>query len=200
MVAMRYLSKRDGIMSKAIKWKGYIKISLHRNHFEALVRSIIAQQISGFAAASITRKLHGLYGGRCPTPEEFLGTNVQKISSAGISPQKLSYIKDLSERIVDGRVELRKFGRLSNEAVITELDGVKGIGRWTAEMFLMFSLGRIDILPKDDYGIRKSIKRLYHLDGLPDRDKLAVFERKWSPYNSVASIYLWEDEGIKEPA
>ena len=116
-----------------------------------------------------------------------------------MSPQKFSYIKDLSERIVDGWVELRKFNKLPNDRIIEELDEVRGIGRWTAEMFMMFSLGRTDILPMDDYGIRKAIKRKYRLRELPDKKKLAIFERRWSPYNSIASIYLWEDEGIKEP-
>ena len=197
--AMRYLTKRDPIMRDIINVQGYIKIPIHDNHYGALIRSIIAQQISGSAAISITTRLRAVFGGRFPAPDEFLATDKRKIFRAGVSPQKFSYIKDLSERIVDGRVELRKFNKLPNDRIIEELDEVRGIGRWTAEMFMMFSLGRTDILPMDDYGIRKAIKRKYRLRELPDKKKLAIFERRWSPYNSIASIYLWEDEGIKEP-
>ena len=197
--AMRHLKRCDNVMDGIIDGRGYIKIQIHDNYYGALIRSIIAQQISGSAAVSITNRLRAVFGGGFPTPEEFLSTNKRKISAAGVSPQKFSYIKDLSRRIVDGKVELRKFNSLPNERIIDELDKVKGIGRWTAEMFMMFSLGRTDILPMDDYGIRKAIKRKYGLKELPDKKKLALFEKRWRPYNSIASIYLWEDEGVKEP-
>ncbi len=197
--AMRYLSTKDRTMSKLVKKKGYVKISLHKNYYEALLRSIIYQQISGAAAASIVKRLHGVYGGNPPTPEEFLATRKSVIRAAGISPQKFSYIYDLSKKIVNGEVELKKFYKLPNETIINELDSIRGIGRWTAEMFLMFSLGRVDVLPFDDYGIRKSIKRVYHLRELPDKARMKTFAARWAPYNSIASIYLWEDEGVKEP-
>ncbi|MCL5009832.1 MAG: DNA-3-methyladenine glycosylase 2 family protein [Candidatus Parvarchaeota archaeon] len=190
--AMRSLKKRDKTIGRVIDRIGYIRINRHSDYFGTLVRSIISQQISGAAAESIRKRLEEICGGRMPTPREYLHTSNKQLSSAGLSPQKISYIKDLSERILDGRVELKKFNRLPNETVINELDGVKGIGRWTAEMFLIFSLGRTDVLARDDLGIRNGIKRLYKLKKYPTKERFDKLERLWHPYSTVACIYLWE--------
>ncbi len=192
---IEHVKKRDGKISELINEIGSIKITKHTNYFGTLVASIISQQISWAAAISITKRLKSLYGRRMPLPEEFLLTSRRKLSSLGLSPQKISYIKDLSHKVKDGRVELKKFYKLPNETVIKELDGVKGIGRWTAEMFLIFSLGRTDVLPRDDLGIKNGIHKLYGLRKEPDKKKFDELEGLWHPFSSVASIYIWEYSG-----
>lgn len=191
MRGMRYLSRRDKRLGKVIEKIGYIKIQKHRDYFGTLIHSIISQQISGAAADSILKRFEGLYGGRIPTPEEYLSTPKRKLSSSGLSPQKISYITDLSRKVRNGDVELKKFHRLPNEKIVEELVGVRGIGRWTVEMFLMFSLGRTDVLPRDDLGLKKGVKRIYRLRSLPDAKKLDKFEKLWRPYSSIATIYIW---------
>lgn len=188
---MCLLKKNDRVLRRLIEKTGPIKQSLHKNYFGTLVRSIISQQISGAAANSILRRLKHVYGGKMPTPGEYLKTNRRKLRAAGLSPQKMAYIRDLSERVENGTVELRKFYELADEDVIRELDEVKGIGRWTAEMFLMFSLGRTDVLPVDDLGFRKAVKRIYRLRELPGKDKIYSLAEGWTPYRSIATIYLW---------
>ncbi len=195
---VRYLSKKDRTMARLLKKKIFEKIELHTHHYDAIVHSIIYQQISGAAGNSILRKFKGLYGGKLPKPSQFLATKEAKVRAAGISPQKYSYIKDLCEKIESGQLELKKFSRMPNDQIILELDDVRGIGRWTAEMFLMFSLGRTDVLPMDDLGIRNSIKRVYKLKALPEREFMSKLEEKWRPYNSIASLGLWFSHDNKE--
>ncbi len=189
--SMKHLRRRDKRLGRIIDRIGYIKITRHKDYFGTLVESIISQQISGAAADSITKRFKTLYNGKMPTPDDYIETSRRKLSGSGLSPQKISYIKDLSQRINDGRVELKKFYRLPNETVIKELDEVRGIGRWTAEMFLMFSLGRTNVLPRDDLGIRKGIQRIYRLRNAPDKKKFDELEALWHPFSTIASIYIW---------
>ena len=195
---MRLLKKNDRVLRRLIEKTGPIKQDLHKNYFGTLTRSIISQQISDAAANSILRRLKHIYGGKMPTPTEYLRTDKRRLRAAGLSPQKTAYIKDLSEKIESGAVELRRFYELPDEDVIRELDKVKGIGRWTAEMFLMFSLGRTDVLPVDDLGFRKAVQRVYHLKELPGKEKIEALADKWRPYRSIATIYLWNSSG-EEP-
>jgi DNA-3-methyladenine glycosylase II len=194
---IKHLSKNDKILKKIIKKSGGLEIWREAkkwwepDHYGSIVRSIIFQQISGSAGNSILKRFKSLYGGKFPSPKQFLKTEGKKVRDAGISPQKYSYLKDLCERIEDGRLEMNKFQKMDDEDIIKELDEVKGIGRWTAEMYLIGTLRRIDVLPVDDLGIRKAVQKAYKLKRLPDREKLIWIARKWSPYKTVASIYLW---------
>jgi DNA-3-methyladenine glycosylase II len=115
----------------------------------------------------------------------------EELRQAGVSPQKLSYLLDLATKVADGTIRLDRMGRLSDERVIEELTQVKGIGRWTAQMFLIFSLGRPDVFPHDDLGVRSGIRRLYSLDELPDKQTSLAIGSRWSPFSSVASWYCW---------
>lgn len=153
--------------------------------------SIIFQQLAGSAAGAILSRFKQLYGGRLPSPKEYLATEPDKLRGAGLSPQKISYLKDLSEKLDNGVLDLRKFSQTPDEEVVRELDDVRGIGRWTAEMFLLFALGRTDVLPIDDLGLQKAAKRAYRLRSLPGREKFGKLAEKWHPYSSVATLYLW---------
>ena len=198
--AKAHLKKSDGTMAKLVSRLPKEGRTLSKNHFESLVTAIIYQQISGSAGDSIFRKFKGLYGGKTPTPKVFLSTKEAVVRKAGISPQKYSYLKDLSERIEDGRLELKKFHDMDDAAVVEELDEVRGIGRWTAEMFLMFTLGRSDVLPVDDLGLKKGLMKAYSLKKMPDEAKFRKMAEKWHPYCTIASLCLWrslDNEGAE---
>ena len=190
---MGHLSRSDKTLAKIIKKIGPINIDPPDDYFEHIVSSIIYQQISGAAGASITKRFRALYNGRMPSPKKFLSTPEKKVRGAGISPQKYSYLVDLCTRIRDGRLELSKFEKMEDEDIIEELDEVRGIGRWTAEMFLMFSLGRTDIVPRDDLGVKRAIKIAYRLRDYPSGSKFSELSEKWKPYGTIASLYLWKN-------
>ncbi len=188
---MRHLSKSDKVLKKIIKRLKVIKVDPPDDYYEHIVGSIIYQQISGAAGDSILRKFRALYNNRLPSPKRFLATPEKKVRAAGVSPQKYSYLVDLCTRIKDGRLELSKFEKMDDEDIIEELDEVRGIGRWTAEMFLMFSLGRIDIVPRDDLGIKRAIKIAYKLKDYPSGSEFSELAERWKPYGTIASLYLW---------
>ncbi len=185
------MKRNDPVLARIIERVGPIKFQLDDDHYEALVGSIIFQQLAGSAARAILNRFKQLYGGRLPTPKEYLATELEKLRGSGLSPQKISYLKDLSEKLDRGLLDLRKFSRTSDEEVVRELDDVRGIGRWTAEMFLLFMLGRTDVLPVDDLGLQKAAKRIYRLRSLPGKEKFQKLAEKWHPYSSVATLYLW---------
>jgi DNA-3-methyladenine glycosylase II len=160
-------------------------------HYQAVFRSILYQQLAGAAALAIHKRVQALYGGRDPAPEELLGTPDEMLRGAGLSRQKLSYLRDLSARIASGEVGMNAIEVLSDSEIVSSLTRVKGVGRWTAEMFLIFRLGRPDVLPDLDLGIRNAIKRAYRLRKLPDSKRVHAIGSKWSPYRSVATWYLW---------
>lgn len=164
---------------------------MDNDHYEALVGSIIFQQLAGSAAQAILNRFKQLYGGRLPSPREYLSTEERKLRGAGLSPQKISYIKDLAERLENGSLDLKKLEGLSDDDAIRELDEVKGVGRWTAEMFLIFMLGRTDVLPVDDLGLQKAAKRIYKLRKLPTRERFERLAEKWHPFSSISTLYLW---------
>ncbi len=189
---VRTLSRRDPLIRPLIKAHGAPTIAPRSDYFRTLVRSIIFQQITGTAGESIYRKLTALLGGD-PTPELLRARPDEQIRSAGISPQKLGYIRSLIEHVDDGRLELDRIARLPDEEVIRELTEVKGIGVWTAHMFLMFTLGRLDVLPTGDLGVKKGMQLLYGLPEMPTPRQVEEIaeERKWAPYRSIASWYMW---------
>ena len=160
-------------------------------HFDALVRAIVYQQLSGKAAATIHGRLLGLFGGRAPSPAELVATPDERLRSVGLSRQKLTYIKDLAARVESGEVPLADLDALPDDEIIVALVKVKGIGRWTAQMFLMFRLGRPDVLPELDLGVQKAIQRAYRLRSLPKPDRVRKIGAKWAPYSTVACWYLW---------
>ena len=174
-----------------------------RNHyFRSLVEAIIFQQLAGKAATAILMRFRSLYSTRrFPSAEEIARTPESQLRQAGVSPQKISYLKDLSSRVMDGSLRLRSLSALPDEEIIEHLTQVKGVGRWTAEMFLIFSLGRPDVLPLNDLGILKAVQKAYGLRGLPTPRRLAKMGRNWQPYRSTASWYLWAslDQNYAEP-
>lgn len=171
---------------------GPVKFELDDDHYEAVVGSIIFQQLAGPAARAILNRFKQLYGGRLPSPKEYLKTDVEKLRRSGLSPQKISYIKDLAERLENRTLDLKRLENLPDEEALSELDSVRGIGRWTAEMFLMFKLGRTDVLPVDDLGLRKAAQKAYRLRKLPNRERFERLAEKWHPYSSISSFYLWK--------
>jgi len=189
--ARRHLRAADPVMRAVIDTVGPFTLRLERDRFNMLVRSIISQQISTSAARSIRGRLQELAG-----PDGIKAANIARFSmeqlrSVGLSPQKASYVADLARKVNEGEVELRQIGRLSDERVVEQLTQVRGIGRWTAQMFLIFALGRLDVFPHDDLGVRTAIRECYGLPELPDKGTAIAIAAPWRPYASVASWYCW---------
>jgi DNA-3-methyladenine glycosylase II len=189
--AMQHLSANDRVLRDVIDSVGPFTLRVERKRFAMLVRSIISQQISAGAARSIRRRLEELVAPDHLTEASIGHLSADELRAAGVSPQKAGYLIDLAHKVSSGDVKLGRIGRLSNESVIQELTKVKGIGRWTAQMFLIFSLGRLDVFPHDDLGVRTAIRELYGFDELPDKGQCLAIARPWSPYESVASWYCW---------
>ena len=188
---VRHLRKADPVLGEVIRKSAPFQLRLHHDRFQALVFSILAQQISGSAARSIRKKLELFLQPEGVSPERICGLHVEDLRKVGLSKQKASYILDLAQRVHRGELELRRMGRLSDESVIEALVQVKGIGVWTAQMFLIFSLGRLDVFPHTDLGVRTAIQRLYGLEELPDREVSHRIAAPWRPYASIASWYCW---------
>ncbi len=162
------------------------------DHYGALVRSITGQQLSVKAAASIYARLLTRFEGRPPTPQEILLDDPQELrAAAGLSNAKVSYLRSLAEHVISGELELARMNELSDERVMEELVAVKGIGAWTAQMFLMFHLGRPDILPVGDLGIRRAIERAYGLEAMPPEEQMEQIAAPWRPHRTLACRYLW---------
>jgi 3-methyladenine DNA glycosylase/8-oxoguanine DNA glycosylase len=162
-----------------------------REHFAELARMIVYQQLAGKAAAAIHGRFAALFEDEEPTPEAVLATPMAKLRGAGLSTAKATSIRDLADKVLDGSVKLARIGRLSDEEIVRELTLVRGIGRWTAEMFLMFQLGRLDVWPVDDYGVRKGYALLFGHDELPTAKALVELGEPFRPYRSVAAWYCW---------
>ncbi len=162
------------------------------DHYGALVRSITGQQLSVLAARSIYNRLTARFGDRPPTPQEILADDpVELRAAAGLSRAKVGYLRSLAEHAISGELELGRLGELSDEEVIAELVAVKGLGVWTAQMFLMFHLERPDVLPVGDLGIRRAIERAYGLDALPQPAQMEAIAEPWRPHRTLACRYLW---------
>ncbi len=159
--------------------------------YGALVRSIVGQQLSTKAARTIYERLLALFDGRTPTPAELLAADPEKVRAAGLSRPKVSYLRSLAEHVEAGELELDRLSELSDDEVSAQLTAVKGLGQWTADMFLIFHLGRPDILPVGDLGVRRAVERAYELPEIPDAAKLTEIAEPWRPHRSLASLYLW---------
>ncbi len=200
--AHRLLARRDPVLRDLMRRYGPCGLadSQHTDPFRALVRAIISQQLSTQAAATIARRFDALFDGK-PTPARVNAALDDQLRGVGLSGQKLRYIRDLCARIEGGLLPLTTLGQMDDEGVITVLTEVKGIGRWTAEMFLMFRLHRPDVLPVDDLGIVKAVQRAYRMRTLPTPKRLTRLGEDWRPYRSVACWYLWrslENTPVKE--
>jgi DNA-3-methyladenine glycosylase II len=160
-------------------------------HFEAVARAIVYQQLSGKAAGTIHGRFHALYGDRAPEPAELLATPDAALRGAGLSRQKVGYLRDLAARVDAGDVPLADIDALGDQQVVDALTRVKGVGRWTAQMFLMFRLGRPDVLPDLDLGVQKAIQLAYGLDAMPKPADVLRIGAPWAPHRTVAAWYLW---------
>jgi DNA-3-methyladenine glycosylase II len=192
--AEEHLAKVDPKLKILIKKHRPCKLLPHTDYYGELVGAIIGQQLSEKAGATIYKRFLELFGGKLPTPEQIIAVDKEKIRAIGCSYGKIGYMKDLAQHIVDERLDLSHIATLPNDTVIEQLVAVKGIGEWSAHMFMIFSLGRLDILPTGDLGIRKAMMRVYNLPELPSpaQMKAIALHNKWNPYESVASWYLWK--------
>lgn len=191
--AADHLLANDSVLSPIIERVGLATFEPHTDYYSALVNSIIGQQVSVQSAAAVKRRLQELFNGHYPTPDEILATDEETLRSVGLSRQKQSYIRDLAQHIVDSKVTFDRIATQSNDEIIAELTDVKGIGVWTAHMFLMFAVGRLDVLPIGDLGVRNGIRELYGFEQTPTPAEVTEIALKhgWHPYESVASWYVW---------
>jgi DNA-3-methyladenine glycosylase II len=190
--ARRLLLRRDPVLAELIKKHGPCGLAAAQrsDHFSALVRAITGQQLSTKAAATIYARLAALMPGGV-TPESLSALSDEQFRGVGMSRQKSAYFRDLSEKVLSGALPLDSLEAMSDDEVIAALTQVKGIGRWSAEMFLMFRLHRPDVLPVGDLGIVNAVKNVYRLRKKPDAERIRKIGEAWRPYRSVASWYLW---------
>jgi len=189
--AARHLRKADPVIHGVVKAVGRCTLKPQRDRFGMLVRSIISQQISTAAARSIRGRLEARIAPSKISPEVLAGLTFDELRSVGLSSQKATYMHDLAAKVADGTVRLAKVGRMEDEEIIEELIQVKGIGRWTAQMFLIFSLGRPDVFPPDDLGIKVALRNLYGLADLPTKAEAHAIAAPWTPHSTSATWYLW---------
>jgi DNA-3-methyladenine glycosylase II len=187
----RHFRSSDPVLAEVIRRVGPPTLKPNRDRFKMLVRSILSQQISVLAARAILLRLEAALAPAGIRPESLGRLTVDELRAVGISRPKAAYLLDLAQKCQDGTVRLDRIGRFSDERVIDELVQVRGIGRWSADMFLIFALGRPDVFPHDDLGIRSAIRRLYALDELPDRDVCLEIGNRWRPYATIGSWYCW---------
>jgi DNA-3-methyladenine glycosylase II len=193
--ARAHLQKTDPVMKLLLSAHGPFTAKAKSDRFGTLVNSIISQQISTAAASTIKQRLHDTVaerdGSKQISPDALRKFDHGSFRAIGISRQKATYLLDLAEKVAAGQVELHNMGRMPDEEIIKQLTQVKGIGRWTAQMFLIFSMARLDVLPVDDLGIKNAIQRNYDLDAQPDVATIEKIAQPWRPYATVACWYLW---------
>jgi len=191
--AVNHLKRVDPKLAAIIDTVGPCRFTTlaEGTHFEALARAIVFQQLSGKAAATIHGRFAALFPKNTPVAHRLLDITEETFRSVGVSRQKSSYLRDLATRVHQGELPVDTLHELSDEALLAALIGVKGIGRWTAQMFLMFRLGRLDVLPDLDLGIQKGIQRAYRMRALPTPKRVLQVGAKWAPYRTIASWYLW---------
>jgi DNA-3-methyladenine glycosylase II len=192
--AARHLAKADPTLAPVIRRVGPCGLAPRRDYFVLLSKAIFSQQLSVKVAAVLFARFRDQFPQKRPTPQaalKFLDGDEAQIRRIGLSRQKASYLRDLAQHFVDGRIPTRKLSRMEDEAVVDALIGVKGIGRWTAEMFLMFVLNRPDVLPVDDLGLREGVRELYGLEKRPTGAEVTALAEPWRPYRTVATWYVW---------
>jgi 3-methyladenine DNA glycosylase/8-oxoguanine DNA glycosylase len=192
-IALRHLSHADKRMEKLIDKFGPPNFNLMNNYYESLIRSIVYQQLSGKAASIIYERFLDLFVFDIyPEPKDILAVSIETLRSSGLSYQKVNYIRDLSEKWQEGTMNLTDIDSMTDEEISSELIKVKGIGQWTADMFLMFTLGRPDVFPFGDLGIQKGVMILTNMNRLPTQKEMERKTKKWQPYRTVATWYLWK--------
>jgi DNA-3-methyladenine glycosylase II len=192
-----HLAAADPVMAKLIDHLGELSIATRRrgqpkeDAYGTLLRAIVGQQVSSKAAFAIFTRVKDLFGGRPPTPAEVLATDADVLRGAGLSGRKVEYIRDLARHVADGELELDRLGELSDDEVVAEISAVRGLGVWSAHMFLIVFLERPDVLPVGDLGIRNAARAQYALDEMPTPTDLERIAESWRPYRTLGSIYLW---------
>jgi DNA-3-methyladenine glycosylase II len=192
------LAAADPVMAELVERVGPLAVDQRRRGrptddlYGALLRTIVGQQLSVAAARTIYGRVLDIYDGEVPTPKQVLATEVADLRGAGLSGRKAEYIRDLAAHVESGELEIDRLREMPDEEVIAEIVAVRGLGRWSADMFLMFTLGRPDVLPVDDLGIRRAIKLAYGLDELPAAAEMERIAEPWRPHRTLACMYLWE--------
>jgi DNA-3-methyladenine glycosylase II len=194
--AVATLRDGDPVMARLIEEHGTLvrrelKEEPRGDAYGALLRSIVGQQLSTKAAATIYGRMLELFGGHAPTPRQLLEVDPEQIRTAGLSRPKIAYLRDLAGHVEEGRLDLEHLPELPDEEVSSQLTDIKGLGQWTADMFLMFHLRRPDVLPVGDQGIRRAVRVQYRLRKLPDPKRLEKIARPWRPYRTLACLFLW---------
>jgi DNA-3-methyladenine glycosylase II len=197
--ARRSLSRRDPVLRPLIRKVGPCRLRWRGDPYRYLVRGVLYQQLAGAAASAIEGRFKAEFGGRLPRPERLLEASPQRLRSVGLSRQKAAAVRSIATAFLDGTVSGRKLPRLEDEEVIAAVTRIRGVGVWTAHMLLMFSLGRPDVLPVGDYGVRKAARELYGLESLPKPRELEAIAERWQPYRSVACWYLWRHADVTTP-
>jgi DNA-3-methyladenine glycosylase II len=193
--ARRHLDRRDARLKTLTKKVGPCTLKPEAAGFAVLVRAIVAQLISSAAARTISARIERLVGPAGITPQGILALDEQRLREQGLSGSKARGILDLAARASDGRLPIDELPQMSDEEAMRRLTEVRGIGAWTAEMYLIFSLGRMDVLPVGDFGLRDGVRQLYELEGLPGKKQLTELAEPWRPYRSVATWYVWRGRG-----
>ena len=189
--ARKHLLKSDPVMRGIVKACGPFEMEASGRPYEALLRAVLYQQLAGPAAAAIERRFLAMFGGRIPAPDQLAPMTDEQLRAAGISRQKASYMRSIGEHFASGELSDRKLLRAGDDDVIEMVTRIRGVGRWTADMLLMFCIGRPDVLPVGDLGIQNSMRLAYGLDVLPKPDEMSAIAEPWRPYRSAASWYLW---------
>lgn len=189
-----FLKKTDKVFAQLIEKYGSctLKPVLPNRYFPTLVKGIVAQQVANDVSQNIFAAFTRIYGPE-PKPEELIAAKNEDMEECGLSLQKIQYIKDLSQSVIDKKINLNKFEEMDDNAIIKQLTNVRGLGRWTAEVFLILALGRADVLPADDFGLKKAIKELFALEQMPQkRSQITSIAEPWRPWRSLATWYLWQ--------
>jgi DNA-3-methyladenine glycosylase II len=194
--ALTDLRGADPVLAELIERLGPLSLAERRrgrpdDAYGSLLRAIVGQQLSTKAARSIYERLLELFGGHTPAPAELLAADPDEVRAVGLSRPKVAYLRDLAAHVEDGRLPIDRLAEQDDAAVAAELTAVKGLGQWTADMFLMFHLARPDVLPVGDLGIRRAAERLYGLEALPDAAELERIAEPWRPHRTLACLYLW---------
>ncbi len=196
--ALSVLSRNDPVMRGIIVQVGAFTLEPKEDHFSSIIEHMIYQQVTGKAAGAIFKRITEAAGGPL-SPERVDSLDDEELRNCGLSRQKISYVRDLTEKVLSGRIDIGALHLLSDRDVVERLTVVRGIGVWTAQMFLIFTLGRSDVLPLNDLGIRRAVMKRYNIRGVLTDSKLERLGRMWKPYRTVAVMYLWESENIKLP-
>ncbi len=191
--ALPHLKRADPVLAEVIDKVGPCTIELMSGgtHFDALMRSIVYQQLSGKAAATIHGRVRALFDAEAPLPPQIAAAEHDVLRAAGLSNQKARYLRNLAEHTLDGSLPIESLHDLEDQGIVDALTQVKGIGRWSAQMFLMFRLGRPDVLPDLDFGVQKGMQIAYRMRKLPKPQKVLEIGAKWAPYRTIGSWYMW---------